>query len=96
MGRQMTCVTTPNCEVTHGDANTPKNRCVTTTTPKGVGVVVMHALPVSSEVTQNARGDLRAKPSPTGRAGPSQRYRMRGALPQSFPRCKIHIGVPLS
>ncbi len=41
MGNCMTCVTTPKSRVTQGDANTPKNRCVTTATPIGGGVVVM-------------------------------------------------------
>lgn len=40
MGNGLMCATTPKTGVAQGDANTLKNRCATTTPPKGGWVVV--------------------------------------------------------
>jgi len=54
MGDGMNCVTTPKTGVTHGDATTPQNRCVTTPPPTGgVGVVTQRHL-CTRGVTQMA------------------------------------------
>jgi len=37
MGNDLMCVTTPKNMVTHGDANTSANHCVTTPPPYGGG-----------------------------------------------------------
>lgn len=52
MGDGMRCVTTTERGVTQGDATTPNNRCVTTTTPKGGWGGGEAASPVHGEVTQ--------------------------------------------
>jgi len=41
MGNDLMCVTTPKNMVTHGDANTSANHCVTTPPPYGGGRVVV-------------------------------------------------------
>jgi hypothetical protein len=46
------CVTTPNKQVTQGDANTPKNHCVTTPPPKGGEGVVTRPVGSREVVTQ--------------------------------------------
>ena len=40
----MTCVTTPEKKLTHGDASTPHNHCVTTPPPKGGEGVVTRSV----------------------------------------------------
>lgn len=76
MGNRVMCVTTPKTRVMQGDANTPQNICVTTTTPKGGWgggdaaspvrreVVAQCTLSVPSPVPQDHHG------GPTGRNGP--------------------------
>ncbi len=45
MGNGVMCATTQKSGVAQGDANTPKNSCATTTTPKGGwGVVALRHL----------------------------------------------------
>jgi len=50
----MMCVTTPKKQVTLGDANTPKNHCVTTPPPKGGEGVVTRSVGSRKVVTQTA------------------------------------------
>lgn len=52
MGKRMMRVTTPEKQVTQGDANTPPNHCVTTPPPKGGEGVVTRSVGSREVVTQ--------------------------------------------
>ena len=92
MGSRLKCVTTSAFEVTQGDANTQKIRCVTTTPSlKGGRGVVMRSEPIVRGVT---RGNL-ADGQPHGATGAAARNRRnpRG-LPQPPPVPKAPRGGP--
>ena len=52
MGKRMMRVTTPEKQVTQGDANTPQNHCVTTPPPQGGEGVVTRSVGSREVVTQ--------------------------------------------
>lgn len=52
MGNRMMCVTTPEKQVTQGDANALPNHCVTTPPPKGGEGVVTRSVGSRKVVTQ--------------------------------------------